>query len=156
MIIVSHSRQAGWNLPLTWILLLLVSGLVIFFGWTSLIYVAGAGVLLGVAVSLFGHEGEATSADWTTFFFTLDEDIETVAERLKQGFRLFGEEFGHDAERAWWEADNKYYVFKLARERAAATYQLQVGSDSMELDEFEQQQLLHKLAGVLGVDVTIK
>ena len=154
MNVVSHSRQAGWSLPLTWILLFLVVGLVHFFGWTSLLYVAGAGVLLGVAVSLFDHEGGGTSADWITFSFALEESIETVAEKLKQGFTLYGEEFGQDTERAWWEADNKYYVFKLARERSEAVYQLQVGSDSMELDDFEQQKLLQKLASVLDIEVT--
>jgi len=154
MTVVSHSRQTGWSLPLTWILLILVIGLVSFFGWMSLLYVAGAGILLGGAVSLFGREGGGTSADWITFSFALEENIETVAEKLKQGFTLFGEEFGQDAERAWWEADNKYYVFKLAHERSEATYQLEVGSDSMELDDFEQQKLLQKLASVLGVEVT--
>ena len=153
MNVVSHSRQVGWSLPLAWILLFVAIGLVNFFGWTYLLYVAGAGVLLGVALSLFGHEDAGTSADWITFSFALEESIETVAEKLKQGFTLLGEEFGQDAERAWWEADNKYYVFKLSRERSEATYQLQVGSDSMELNDFEQQKLLQKLANVLDVEV---
>ena len=139
---------------MTWILVVAVASIVYFLGWMALLYVAGACVLFGGAGSLFQPNSGASSVVWITYTFDLEDNIETVAEKLKQGFNLFDEEFNQDGKRLLWEADNKYYVFKLEHQLGEASYQLEIASDSMDLDDLEQQTLRKNLASVLGVDIT--
>ncbi|HIE86951.1 MAG: hypothetical protein ABGY43_21660 [bacterium] len=74
---------------MTWILLFVIIILVYVFGWTSLLYLAGASILLGIVLAVFEPSPSGgSSGDWITFSFTQDEDIETVAAKLKTEFSL--------------------------------------------------------------------
>ena len=97
-----------------------------------------------------------TALSGLTFFFTLDEKIETVTDQLLTGFGLGDEGFDGENVWEWWEADNKYYVFNLSRKHSGGercVYHLKVKSDTLDFDDVEQNKLGEKLARVLGVDV---
>lgn len=54
MKLVGNSKQAGWSLPITWIILLfLILGVAFFFGWKALLYAVGVVVLITIAVYFY-------------------------------------------------------------------------------------------------------
>lgn len=154
---MARRDQRGWSLPLTSILLLLAIAAVVVFGWTALIYVAGAALIIGLGGGPYGFAtGAEPQVSQVTFWFTATDALPALGEKLLEGFRLGDPSYDGENVWEWFEADNKYYAFNLSHKRAGeerTTYHLEVKSDTLELVDVEQDALGTKLAHVLATDI---
>ncbi|CAB1057828.1 hypothetical protein D1BOALGB6SA_2583 [Olavius sp. associated proteobacterium Delta 1] len=150
-------RQAGWSLPIIWILLILFIGVFYLFSWPGLACLVGVFVLtclITLIYDLFQHGYEASSIAEVKYWFKSGETIEQVSELLARGFNLRTT----SVEAEWTRIESERYTFELSKtsdgdKNQGAVYHLYIASDNYHLDEDEKPYVARKLANILKTDI---
>lgn len=88
---VRNSQQAGWSMPITWIILFLVLGVALFFGWKVLLYAAGVVVLITIAVYIHDRRKRSHSEEKAYEKGQAEGDTAFVSPRSNSSTREMGD-----------------------------------------------------------------
>jgi len=153
----SADRQAGWSLPIIWIILVLSIGVFYFFSWIDLAYLVSFFVLTCIITytyDMFQRGHETSSISEVNFWFESGEAIEQVAELLASGFKLHTKSIEAESARV----ENERYTFNLSQtynenKNQGAVYHLNIASDRYHLDEDEKPYIGKKLTNIIKTDI---
>lgn len=110
--------EEGWTLPYTWILLVIIIGLVYFFGWQVLLGVAALFALITLGVFIFDYLTGKPKFDELCFWFVSDRLLTTIWDLLAPVLKTA--DYDLEGENVWeWidtsSLDHKY-IFNITRQ----------------------------------------
>lgn len=150
--------EAGWSLPLTWILLIVIILLTYFFGWQVLLVGAGLFVLITLGVYIYNSLTALPDFNDACFWFVSNQSLDSIWQTLTPVLKAG--EYEIEGENVWeWiesSSRNRHFIYNISRKHGDYSYPviLRVKCRPGYMKPGFQNILGQKLADALNAEVS--